>query len=312
MQQKIWTYLLDTLNDSGSAVLLLVVDSKGSSPGRKGFKMVLQLSGQMYGSIGGGIMEYKLIELSRQMLMTKDRLIVLRRQVHSKETGSERSGMICSGEQTIAIVPLYSDSIPLVEAFLEPGNHKALSLNSTRMDVLESSAVFEEGFVQNEIGWSYAESLVQKEVVHIIGGGHVGMATSRLLRRLGFYVRLYDDRKELNTFEKNDFAHEKITVDYSNLGQQKMSPQDYVVVMSFGYAGDKKIIEQLSTKKLKYIGVMGSAAKTKQVLIELEEEGVSPIFLRELNAPIGMPINSKTPEEIAVSIAAQMIAIRRG
>jgi xanthine dehydrogenase accessory factor len=85
---------------------------------------------------------------------------------------------------------------------------------------------------------------------------------------------------------------------------------NYVVVMTIGYAFDEVVIRKLFEKDYKYFGVLGSKAKMKMLLTKLEKEGFDKAKLKQIHTPIGLPINSHTPEEIAVSIAAEIIAVK--
>ena len=126
---------------------------------------------------------------------------------------------------------------------------------------------------------------------------------------LGFYVKVYDDRSELNTLEQNRFVQEKIIVDYGKMDEQmEFHENDFVTIMTFGYRSDKVILKQLYNKKFAYIGMMGSAAKVAQMFNELESEGISKEFLKHVKTPIGINISSKTTMEIAISVAAEIIS----
>ncbi len=113
-----WIFLAAQLAAGQPVALLYVLDSKGSSPGRQGFHMVAASGGGICGSIGGGIMEHKLVEKARQMLAEETPNYWLRKQVHRKEEASHRSGMICSGEQLVLIWPIYEKTAAL-ESLLE-------------------------------------------------------------------------------------------------------------------------------------------------------------------------------------------------
>ena len=103
---KIWRFIKDKLEKNISVVLLYVLDSKGSSPGRQGFKMAVANDHEIFGTIGGGIMEHKLVELSKSALQKGEEKIILKPQNHDKSEGKNHSGMICSGNQYVAMIPL--------------------------------------------------------------------------------------------------------------------------------------------------------------------------------------------------------------
>ncbi len=130
-----------------------------------------------------------------------------------------------------------------------------------------------------------------------------------LMQFLGFYSKVYDDRPELNTMLQNNFANEKHFIS----GYEKLSKyithaeNDYVVIVTFGYRTDKTAFKQLLNKKFFYIGLMGSDKKIETLFKELEEEGINPESWKHVLAPLGINIFSKTTQEIAVSIAAEII-----
>ena len=118
------------------------------------------------------------------------------------------------------------------------------------------------------------------------------MALSQTMNFLGFFVKIYDDRSELNTLKQNRFAHEIIVVNYEKIDKQmEFQESDFVCIMTFGFRTDKMILKQLYNKKFAYLGMMGSAAKTKQLFDELEREGIPKDKLNHVHAPIGINIS---------------------
>ncbi len=132
------------------------------------------------------------------------------------------------------------------------------------------------------------------------------------MSKMDFYISLFDDREDLNTLAKNEFAHEKkIITSYEKIGNFIESGKNvYTVVMTLGYKFDEIVIRKLFDKEFKYFGVLGSRAKMKTLLKNLEKEGFDKEKLAKISTPIGLQINSRTPEEIAVSIAAEIIAVK--
>ncbi len=102
-QLAIWNLISKSLKEKIPVMLLYVVESHGSSPGRQGFFMAVTAEGTMEGSVGGGIMEHKFVEMAKQMLKDHSKEILLKKQVHDKNVEANKSGMICSGEQTILL-----------------------------------------------------------------------------------------------------------------------------------------------------------------------------------------------------------------
>ncbi len=311
-----WTLIAGSLEKDIPVMLLYVLESKGSSPGRQGFFMAVNAAGEMEGSIGGGIMEHKLVEMAKERLKGEYREPVVRKQVHDKAASADQSGMICSGEQTIWLYPVKKEEAgvisQLVHSLTENRNGTlCLSPQGIAFDPSLPIKNFDLQFESAE-QWVYKEKTGYRNNLFIIGGGHCSLALSRLLQSIGFYVSVYDDRDGLNTLQKNEWAHEKhILTDYTLLGDLiPAGPDNYVVIMTVGYRTDDLAIKALLDKKFKYLGVLGSQKKMETLFDGYRKEGIPEEWLQRIHTPVGLAINSQTPEEIAVSIAAEIIMVK--
>jgi xanthine dehydrogenase accessory factor len=305
-----WTLAAATLRAGRPAVLLCVVRSEGSSPGRQGFKMTVTAEA-VAGSIGGGIMEHKWVELARERLRTGNYAPLLRPQIHRREAPADRSGMMCAGEQEVLLWPLQASDLPVVAAIetalkqLSGGTWVVSEATGLRL-ASEAPA----GFSDDQPGpaWHYSEQLGFRDQLIIVGGGHVSLALSQVASNLEFEITVLDDRPELPTLAANHFAHFKHQIDYEVLSVAP-GPHRYVVVMTVGYRTDIVALRQLLGHDYRYLGVMGSAVKVAELRRVLAEEGFN---LEGLRGPIGLSISSRLPEEIAVSVAAELIRVRNG
>ncbi len=308
-----WQRIESELKNNTTIALLYVVDSKGSSPGRKGFRMALSLH-ELWGSIGGGIMEHKWVEYARKKLIDGAYKTELFHQIHSKEAAANQSGMICSGEQTLVLTYLNIDKIDLLNqlnAAIEKDISVSISLSNAGFN-LEFDKNKQQYWVNTETDWVYIENQNTVQRLNLIGGGHCALALSEILQKLSFYVCLYDTRKALNTIEQNTFVDEKhIIDDYAQLENLiPPDPNQYTVIMTWGYRTDKIAIHALQYISAAFVGVLGSQHKIDTLKKQLVDEGFAKDFIESLHAPIGLPIHSKTPFEIAISIAAQLIQFR--
>jgi xanthine dehydrogenase accessory factor len=307
---EIWQFIKEKLEASVSVMLLFVADSDGSSPGKPGFKMAVAGDNSFTGTIGGGIMEYKLVEMARQLMAENKKEILLKWQHHDKNQPADQSGMICSGSQLNVFMPLSLIDIQVVDQ-ITAGTPVTIQLSQNGIALRETAPqeMSLRFLYESDLEWLYTEKINERPVIHIIGGGHVSLALSELMCFLGFYSKVYDDRPELNTILQNFFANEKILVSgYEELGTLvNDTVNDYAVVMTMGYRTDKIALLQLLKKEFYYLGMMGSITKVETLFNELKEEGIDEALLKKVFTPIGININSKTAQEIAVSIAAEII-----
>lgn len=306
----VWKFISGKLAAEQAVMLLYVLESEGSSPGRCGFKMAVAADGMICGTIGGGIMEHKLVEMAKDMLDKKEPAVLLKRQYHDKEHTTDQSGMICLGNQLNVFIPLTQADEKTIETILEEGPY-TIQLSPKGLNIQESTPADKNYSLQfkSNKDWLYTEKINQRPVIHIIGGGHVSLALSELMCFLGFYSKVYDDRPGLNTILQNFFANEKIIVPgYEHLDEYiKDCKNDYAVIMTMGYRTDKIALQQLLNRDFYYLGMMGSEYKIELLMNELKAEGVSEGALKKVFTPIGVNIYSKTTPEIAVSIAAEII-----
>jgi xanthine dehydrogenase accessory factor len=318
---EIWRFAAERLQRDESVMLLVVAESSGSSPGRQGFKMVVAHD-ELSGSIGGGVMEVRLAELAKLKIKNEELKIVseIIEQIHKKNS-PHSSGMICSGKQTVVLFGLNSEHLNTVEQIiyaLENNLPHRFQISNFKFQISEKpleGATPNEDFKFEKIGkneFVFEEKLGFKNKLFIIGGGHCALALSEIMSKMDFHISLFDDRADLNTVAKNGFVHEKRIIEsYERISEFIGSGTSiYVVLMTLGYKFDEMVIKQLLAKNFKYFGVLGSRAKMKVLLKNLENEGFDKEKLARLRTPIGLPINSQTPQEIAVSIAAEIIKIK--
>lgn len=309
----IWESILNSITDGHSAVLLYVLESNGSSPGRKGFKMMVDSSGTMEGSVGGGIMEHKLVELSKSLLDEGRFEPFCRLQIHKSEAERNRSGMICSGDQTIAFYYFGKNDTAFIQEIIHADDNELLEFTDGGLRLIKNTEQKEQFrlSVLHDNNWLLTEKLRFHHTAYIFGGGHVGLAMSEMMKYLGFRVVVLDNREGLNTMAQNQFADELLVINYEE--SETYIPegeQSYVILMSFGYKTDEIIIKRLLGKEFKYIGMMGSKHKIDTLWDKLKGEGYAAEDIEKVIAPIGIPIKNDTPEEIAVSIAAQIIDVK--
>jgi xanthine dehydrogenase accessory factor len=149
--------------------------------------------------------------------------------------------------------------------------------------------------------------------VYVFGAGHVGHFVAKMAHEVGFRVHVIDDREK---FANQDRFGEGIDVIVDHiptwLQSHQLPPTAYAVIVTRGHTHDLDALRAVVTKPMRYIGLIGSKAKVRRIFDALVEEGVSQEALKPVHAPIGLDIGAISPQEIAVSIVAELIAVKHG
>jgi len=304
MMSDPWGLALESLRDGRRTVLVFVVDHSGSEQGVTGTLAVASDLG-IAGTIGGGAAEKQLLEQAQEHTGPPQ-------VIRFRHTPGE-GGTLCSGLQIFAIMGLTADDeAPLASMVDTLGAHRTgtLGISATGLSFSPGTAG-PHSFTEDGDTWNYSGPIGLLDTLTIVGGGHVSLAFSRVMATLPYRIVVLDNRSELPTMEANHFAHERRVVDYQELSDHvPEGDRSWVVIMTYGHAHDRHALEQLLDKDFAYLGVLGSKAKIQQMFAAMKDGGVPPSALESVRAPVGMAIGSHTPEEIAVSIAAEILAVR--
>ena len=147
----------------------------------------------------------------------------------------------------------------------------------------------------------------------IIGGGHCGVALSTIASRTGFTVTVLDDREEWASTDKHPGALQVVRTSFLDIVPHiAFSPETFIVIMTHGHKHDEAALRQVVRKEYRYLGMLGSERKAADVLARLTSDGFTREELARIHTPAGFDIGSHTPEEIAVSLLAQMVAVKNG
>ena len=159
----------------------------------------------------------------------------------------------------------------------------------------------------------FVEPILPPEKIIVIGGGHVGKAVAHLAKWLGFRVAISDDRTEFCTPEMNPDADEFYPIPMADLPQQAgINRQTYLVLTTRGASTDIPGLPALLATRAAYIGVIGSRRRWATTVSGLKENGVSEAQIARIHSPMGLELQAETPEEIAVSILAEIMMLRNG
>lgn len=159
----------------------------------------------------------------------------------------------------------------------------------------------------------YIEPLLPPEKLIIFGAGHITRVLAPMMKKIGFRVSVVDDTPE---FLKKEYFPDIDNLHIEDMevfaGSVSSDPQAYIIVLSRGFSRDKAILKQLLKKEFRYIGMIGSQRKTERMITELKKEGIPEKAFSSLKSPVGLDIGAETPEEIAISIAGEILAIKKG
>ncbi|MEO0509751.1 MAG: XdhC family protein [Verrucomicrobiota bacterium] len=311
---RFWRVARDELRSGHRVYILIVAAAKKGSPGTSAARMLIYENGQQYGTIGGGIMERQAFDLALSSLNAGKKLLPeLVTLKHNQTVPEESSGLICGGQQNNIRFTLDGESLGLVEdlALAEEAEHEALlsvSCEGLRLD--PGAACFRSELVDHD-GWLYRYNFVNQRRVAIFGGGHCGVELAILMHRLGYAVTVIDPREELFTMEKLPPEVAKVQLAFEDSGAKVAYPEKTLaVVMTYSMPTDLLALSSVLEHPFRFVGLMGSKVKIARIKGSLLEMGLSDLQVERVRAPVGLDFNSDTPEEIAVSIAAQILLER--
>jgi xanthine dehydrogenase accessory factor len=317
-----WRAVLQRLDAGSPLFVALVVANTRGSPGTFGARILIDADGNTLGTIGGGIMEANLIRAARDGLRAgKVAPPSLERLEHRNKPGTAHpSGLICAGEQTN------------LNCWLKPGRDAAtirafcaaldadacaaatLHIDAGGLRVTGDDAIIEPQLQIDGAHWNYRESSVNRERLVIVGGGHCGKALARLAADVGYHVEVFDTRADAlgSDAEWPTDVRRHLLADYVDLPARLRWPAlTTVAVMTAAITQDIAALAALAGVGLRWLGVMGSAAKIHEIRAQLAARGIAQERIDAIHGPVGLPMKSDTPPEIAVSIVAQLLADRR-
>lgn len=243
-----------------AAALATIVDTVGSTPGRRGMRLLVLEDGTFLGTVGGGCLEAEVYETARQVLRDETPRTL---EFKLTEKDSPDSGLMCGGAVTIFVEPLTTPSL-----------------------------------------W-------------IFGGGHISKALCDVATTAGFSVTVADDRPAYASPERFPGAARTVAGPYPRLvADMRLGEHTYVVVVTRGHKEDGQVLRELARRfeggeRPRFLGMIGSQAKRAVLFRKLREDGVGEEFLAAVRTPMGVWIGARSHEEIAVSVTAELISVRR-
>ena len=287
-------------------VLATIVWDDGSAPRGKGSQMLVGENGLLSGTIGGGAVELRSIQLAQAMLAGEPVPVLHEFKLNK----SGELGMVCGGDVTVLLTaaPLVDTAWDTVAAeVLRRVRGRIPGYLTLPMDGSAPCVTDEPETAADRLSLP----LPVGERVLIFGAGHIARALTPLLRTVGFRPVVFDDRPGFAVPENFPQADETICGDYERIDDYlTVTPEDYVVIMTNGHEHDFQAEVQVLRQTAAYVGVIGSRKKTAFVNQRLREAGIGEEAIAFVHTPVGTAIKAVTPEEIAVSITGEMIYVR--
>ncbi len=318
--------IYDRLSQQEDLVLVTVIASSGSTPRGAGARMLVGKGGRICGTIGGGAVEGRAIQVAATVLEEKASVI---RDFCLNKNDVHNLGMICGGAVNVFFHYLPAgDAAAIALArqaeqdfaagrdlwFLTDVRTGKIGLYTKDSGFFGLQAPADLPFPRRPVrfGDLFVEQISFSGKVYIFGGGHVAQELVPVLTHVGFRCVLVEDREEFATRKRFPTAESIILADMCRLSDYlTITEEDYVCVMTRGHAYDTIVQAQILRRHPCYCGVIGSRQKAAGVRKALKEEhGLSEDELNQIITPIGLPIKGDTPAEIAISICAQMILHR--
>ena len=286
------------LASNREAMLVTVVARRGSAPRGPGAMMLLS-DGVFTGTIGGGAVEFAAQQEARALLAAKQG----GRQRYSLSNDQAAGlGMVCGGE-----VEVFFTYLPPSHGLTDGAPF--LRLTPQGAEAADGAGLPTEPTLTGDV---FTMPLSRPGQVYLFGGGHVARALVPALAAVEFSVVVLEDRPEFLNPDHFPDAAGLETVDFDRLPPLALTARDACVVMTRGHQSDFAVLRQVLPSPAGYVGCMGSRAKAAHTRQRLLELGVAPARVAALRTPIGLAIGAQTPAEIAVSIAAELIAWRAG
>lgn len=345
-QAALWLAAAEAVEAGWQAAFATVARKRGSLPMASDAKMLVTADGGRWGTVGGGCTE---ADVTAQALATFEtgRPEFVKHTLNADLIGD--LALSCGGTVELFVEPLVpspelarlcravGDAIQrrqpaMVATALEwsDGPSKAAEVGGERWVVGAGERLLSHArpgwsapararpshrqtaaFVDQKAG-AFVEPIRRLPRLTIFGAGHVGAELAQLAARAGFYVIVVDDRAEFANRERVPSANEIVVEDFrSVLDRLQFDADDYVIAATRGHSFDAYIIERTAGSGAGYVGMLGSKRKRAVVWRALEAAGVDPKALKRVRSPIGVDIGADTPAEIAVSVVAELVRVRR-
>lgn len=340
--KTLYEEILSLLSSGQPVVRAVVIQHTGSAPRTRGASMLIRHDGSFIGSIGGGRLEAEILVKAREVFSTRESAAVSF-QLTGREVAD--SDMICGGNVEVFVDFLNPAEPGLTEVFstiidvitskgtavmatvVDPrsADHPRHAVVTTDRNIVggwsppaamgsEIEAAFQQRMARLASGDGsrvYTEPVFSEPVLYIFGAGHISQHLARMAAMVHFQVVVIDDRKEFANRDRFPLADQIVVRRFEGITEDMTFDEDsYIVIVTRGHLHDYTVLRAVLGTPVRYIGMIGSRRKRDIIYRQLQEEGAAREQLDAVHAPIGLDINADTPEEIAVSITAELIKVR--
>jgi len=302
----------------GTFALATVIATEGSAPAQQAMKMLIDQNGRVTGTIGGGRVEATVIDAGKQVVLDATPQTL---SFTLDDSMADEGGMICGGTVRILVDQIEGGAAWARDAaeMVRTGRRGALLARiGERVERELLSGADADEFLDSAVGdWESArldgdrfiEPLIRPRCL-IVGAGHVGRRVAEVARIAEFAVAIVEDREDQATrAEADGIADETVCAPLlDGFAQLEPSPDDYIVIMTRSHGLDRDCARAALQSPARYVGMLASRKKAATIREALGNEGFDP---EKLHAPIGLNLGAHSAGEIAVSVVAQMIKVRR-
>lgn len=335
--------IAELLQQGQPVVVAQIIRQVGSAPRALGTRCIILKDGSIIGTIGGGLLEYKVQQRGKE-LFASGRTEIYNFKLTSADVA--KSDMCCGGIVDVYMEPIFPDNTDTVEIFckvaallkneqrgtlisvIENGRlagscagHLLVaedgSMAGDLPDIAEHSAVLTKNNKVRLVELSQPARKLFVDPIHsptelvLFGAGHIATFVAPMAKQVGFRVVVIDDREEFANYERFPGVDEIRVQSFVGIFDQlEVTNKSYFAILTRGHAHDRIVLQAALETDACYIGMVSSARKKALLYQALVDEGSSKERLEEVRTPIGLDIGAETPEEIAVSIVAELIQIR--
>ncbi|PZV09106.1 MAG: xanthine dehydrogenase [Leptolyngbya sp.] len=298
--------------DVGPAVLATVTSTQGSVPRGVGARLIVDAKGQAFNTIGGGAGEAKVLHHAQQVLQTGEKQFV---EIDLSGAPQRQTQGICGGHMRVWLERWQGEAAKsLVKAILQQLQQGQAVTLVTPLDGV-SAPYLTDHLIEIDAAIAFVQTLEPPPTLLIIGAGHVGIQLAKVAALIGFQIVVQDDRPEWANAEHYPQAGQILTEEIEDAIASLTQHQNlYTTLVTRGYTYDLAALQLLLQRSIpcQYIGMIGSEKRVRKVYQAVEQTGISKQKLAAVYGPIGLDIGALTPEEIAVSIGAELIMVQRG